>query len=96
MNYEIKFTNKPLFPIAYAGYWNIQTMPYYMDNENLLDQADYENAPYNALLFSYAPKMFGELQHCVEVLKLNSSAIAIDIVNRIEQLLKDATTLPNE
>lgn len=96
MNYEIKFTNKPLFPISYAGYWDIQTVPYCMDDVNLLDQANYKNAPYNALLFSYAPKLFAELQHCVEVLKLNNSAIAIDIVNRVEQLLKEATTLPNE
>lgn len=51
---------------------------------------------YNAQLISKAPELLEELKHCVAALEVFDTEGTRLITNRVHQLLKDATTLPNE
>lgn len=68
----MEFTKEEWYAVEYAGYWELQTSPYYdADGKNLLDAeaVGEKEAKANAALMQAAPKMFEALQESLSMME---------------------------
>lgn len=54
---EYKHTPGPWYPVEYAGYWNLQSDPFYSDEDDLLNEEHCAAAGDNAKLAAAAPDL---------------------------------------
>jgi hypothetical protein len=61
-NDKSKHTSGPWFAVNYAGFYKLQTVPGYLDSDDLLNEEEYENAEANAALAKSAPDLLEALE----------------------------------
>lgn len=102
MNYEFNGTKGNWKQFCNGYFYDIKTsedgycQTFARVYENAYLPADKKTTEYNAILISKAPELLEELKHCVEALEVFDMEGTSLITDRVKQLLKDATTLPNE
>lgn len=84
---ENKHTPGPWYPVEYAGFYNIQTEPYYSET-SVMDKDQDENAEANAQLASCAPEMLEALEEIAKYKTLGS--LSPEQFEYVEQLVLKA------
>jgi|GEM_PF-4826185 len=69
---ESKHTPGPWFAVEYAGYWNLQTEPFYTDEGDLLDEEHTAAASDNAKLAASAPALLADIRKLATVAEMLS------------------------
>ena len=85
---ETKFTKGNLYPVEYAGRWDIQDGEFYGDDSVLdAESVGEETAEANAKLFAAAPDLLNDLIHACALLKNTHP----NNVKMFEKTIKKAT-----